>query len=158
MAEKLKRNPKAHRRAKRLGTGAGSGKGGSSGRGTKGAGARSGKEHGPKFEGGQMPLARRIPKRGMGKGKKINRMHQPKGANKRRFQVINFTRLSGWDARKQVDPQALSQAGLIRRSDRPVKLLAEGKLEKSLDIKVHAASDKARKMVEKAGGKLEIIT
>jgi large subunit ribosomal protein L15 len=156
MAELLKPNPKAHRRRRRLGTGSGSGKGGTCGRGNKGAGQRSGKEHGPKFEGGQMPFMRRIPKRGMQRGKKINRMHQPKGKEKRRYQVINFTRLALWDPAEPVTPKTLTKQGLIRRADRPVKLLAEGELKQPLEIKVNAASEKAQKIVKKAGGKLEV--
>jgi len=154
MAELLRRNPRAHKRRKRLGAGPGSGKGGTCGRGNKGAGQRSGSEHGPKFEGGQMPLVRRIPKRGMQKGKKINRMHQPKG--RRRWQVVNFDRLADWDASEPVTPESLAERGLIRRSDLPVKLLARGELKAALNITVDAASAKARRMVEKAGGKLEV--
>jgi large subunit ribosomal protein L15 len=156
MVEFLKPNPKAHRRRKRLGAGPGSGKGGTCGRGNKGAGQRSGKEQGPKFEGGQMPLMRRIPKRGMQGGKKINHMHQPKGKEKRRYQVINFTRLSSWPPAEPVTPDTLAQKGLIRRADRPVKLLAEGELKQPLVIKVNAASEEAQKIVEKAGGRLEV--
>lgn len=156
MAELLKRPPGAHKRRKRLGSGPGSGKGGTCGRGHKGAGQRSGKEHGPKFEGGQMPLVRRIPKRGMQKGKKINHMHQPKGLANRRYQVINLIRLSEWDPAEPVNPQTLADKGLIRRADRRVKLLARGEIKKPLNITVHAASKKAREMVEAAGGKLEV--
>ncbi|MBN2380251.1 50S ribosomal protein L15 [candidate division WOR-3 bacterium] len=158
MAEKLKRHPGAHKRCKRLGCGPGSGKGGTSSRGNKGAGQRSGKEHGPKFEGGQMPLARRIPKRGMQKGKKINRMHQPKGSVHRRYQILNLIRLAQWDPSEPVNPQTLAEKGLIRSKDRPVKLLARGEINKPLNITVHTASEAARKMVEKAGGKLEFTS
>jgi large subunit ribosomal protein L15 len=156
MAELLERHPKAHKRRKRLGTGTASGKGGTCGRGNKGAGQRSGKEHGPKFEGGQMPLIRRIPKRGMQKGKKQNHMHQAKGKDKRRYQVINFVRLASWDPTEPVTPESLAKHGCIRHGDRPVKLLARGELKQPLEIKVHAASRKAREMVQKAGGKLEV--
>ncbi|TKJ41972.1 50S ribosomal protein L15 [candidate division TA06 bacterium B3_TA06] len=156
MAELLKRHPKAHKRRRRLGTGPASGRGGTCGRGNKGAGQRSGKEHGPKFEGGQMPLMRRIPKRGMQKGKKINRMHRAKGSRRRRYQVINFVRLASWDPAEPVTPESLAKHGCIRHSDRPVKLLARGELKQPLEIKVHAASAKAQKIVEKAGGKLEV--
>jgi large subunit ribosomal protein L15 len=157
MAELLKKHPKARKRRRRLGTGHGSGKGGTSTRGHKGAGQRSGTEHGPKFEGGQMPLVRRIPKRGMQKGKKQNKMHQPKGKDKRSYQVINFVRLQSWDSSEPVTPSSLLKHGLVRRDDRPVKLLARGELKQALQIKVHAASGKAREVVEKAGGKLEVI-
>lgn len=156
MAEYIRRHPGAHKRAKRVGRGTASGSGGTSGRGNKGAGQRSGKEHGPKFEGGQMPLVRRIPKRGMQKGKKINHMHNPKGAAKRRYQVINFTRLALWDASVPVNAENLAQKGLIRHADRPLKLLAAGELKKPLNFTVNAASAKAKEIVEKAGGKLEV--
>lgn len=157
MAELLKRHPGAHKRRKRVGTGPGSGSGGTSGRGNKGAGQRSGTEHGPKFEGGQMPLVRRIPKRGMQKGKKINRMHNPKGAEKLRYQVINFSRLAEWDASLTVNAENLVEKGLIRYKDRPLKLLAAGELKKPLNFTVNAASGKARELVEKSGGKLEVM-
>jgi len=158
MAEPLRRSAGAHKRRKRLGYGTGSGKGGTCGRGHKGAGQRSGKEHGPKFEGGQMPLARRIPKRGMQKGNKVNHLHQPKGKKRRAFQVVNFTRLSEWDPAVPVNPDTLAEKGIIRYPDRPVKLLAAGEIKKPLNITVHAASVKAREAVESAGGKLEVTS
>lgn len=158
MSEKLKPSPNAHKRSKRLGTGAGSGKGGTCGRGNKGAGQRSGSEFGPKFEGGQMPLARRIPKRGMQKGKKINKLHRPKGYLKRRYQPVNFVRLADWDPSVPVNPETLAKSGLIRHPDRPIKLLATGEITKPLQVRVHAASPKARKMLEAAGGKLEVLS
>lgn len=156
MAELLKPNPKARRRTKRLGTGHGSGKGGTCGRGHKGAGQRSGKEHGPKFEGGQMPLMRRIPKRGMQKGKKVNHLHNTGARVRRRYQVINFTRLADWDPAIPVNARTLAEKRLIRHADRPLKLLATGELSKPLEITVNSASAKARQMVEKSGGKLEV--
>jgi len=158
MAEDLKRPREAHKRRKRLGCGIGSGKGKTCGRGHKGAGQRSGKEHGPKFEGGQMPLTRRIPKRGMQKGKKINHMHQPKGQKRQGFQVVNLVRLSEWDPSQPVNPGTLKEKGIIKHADRPVKLLARGEIKKPLDITVHAASGKVRELVEAAGGKLEIAS
>ncbi|MBD3284946.1 50S ribosomal protein L15 [candidate division WOR-3 bacterium] len=158
MAEALRRPRTAHKRKKRLGCGTGSGKGKTCGRGHKGAGQRSGKEHGPKFEGGQMPLARRIPKRGMQKGKKINRMHRPKGRGRYSYQIINLTTLADWDPSEPVNPQTLKQKGIIRKADRPIKLLARGEIKKPLNITVDAASAKAREAVEAAGGKLEVAS
>ncbi len=157
MAEQLKRNPKARRQSKRLGTGHGSGKGGTCGRGYNGAGQRSGTEYGPKFEGGQMPLIRRIPKRGMQSGKKMNHLHNTCGRKLKRFQIINFIRLKDWDASEPVNAETLAKKGLIRKADRPVKLLAQGEINQPLNFTVNSASKKAREMVEKAGGKLEVL-
>ncbi len=157
MPELLKRHPSANRKSKRLGAGPASGKGGTSGRGNKGAGQRSGKEHGPKFEGGQMPLVRRLPKRGMQKGKKVNHLHNTMGRERKRYQIINFTRLADWDAKLEVNAENLREKGLVRSAVRPVKLLASGELKKALRFTVHSASQKAREAVEKAGGKLEVL-
>jgi large subunit ribosomal protein L15 len=157
MAELLKRNAKSRKRRKRLGAGTASGKGGTCGRGHKGAGQRSGKEHGPKFEGGQMPLVRRIPKRGMQKGKKINHLHQAKSRDRRRYQIVNFSRLANWDSSEPVNPDTLAKYNLIRKSTLPVKLLADGEIKQALQVSVHSASEKAREKIEKAGGKLEVL-
>lgn len=156
MPEPLKRHPMANKRGKRLGCGAGSGKGGTCGRGNKGAGQRSGTEHGPKFEGGQMPLMRRLPKRGMQKGKKINHLHNTLARERRRCQIVNFTRLADWDPALEVNAENLAEKGLVRSASRPVKLLASGELKKPLNFTVHSVSRKAQEIIEKAGGKLEV--
>lgn len=136
----------AHHRRKIVGRGRGSGHGGSSTRGTKGQLARSGKGPRPGFEGGQMPLIRRIPKRGF---------------NHARFRtataVINVGDLAAeFPSGSDVTPVAMIEKGLIR-PERRVKLLADGDVAHALTIHVHSASVSAREKVEKAGGRVELI-
>ncbi|MEY4631707.1 MAG: ribosomal protein [Pseudomonadota bacterium] len=130
-------------KVKRLGRGIGSGLGKTSARGGKGQTARKGGGIRAGFEGGQMPLYRRLPKRGF-----TNLF-----AN--RFNAINVCDLNRFDAGAQVDREALKKAGLIRFDSLPVKLLGKGKLEKKLTVVVNKASASAKQAVEKLGGKVE---
>ena len=148
----LRDNPGARKRAMRIGRGPGSGKGKTGGRGQKGQKSRSGVSMGD-FEGGQMPLYRRLPKRGFN--------------NKRfakRFVVVNAGLLQkAIDAGKfekgaTIDADALAKAGLIRRSRDGVRLLAKGELTSAVTVEVAGASAAAVAMVEKAGGKVVIAT
>ncbi len=132
----------ANRKNKRVGRGPGSGHGKTSGRGHKGQKARSGKKIGAWFEGGQMPLQRRVPKRGFTNIFKLE------------YQVVNVGDLDRFDAGAVVDAVALTAAGLIKTPARPVKLLARGKLEKPLQIRVDKASQAAIAAVQAAGGTL----
>lgn len=135
----------AVKKRKRVGCGTGSGHGGTSCRGHKGHKARSGGTGGPSwFEGGQMPLTRRVPKFGF------------TNIFRRKYQVVNLSALEGFEAGTEVDPGVMRKAGLIRRV-LPVKLLAEGTLDRALVIHVHAASAAARAKVEAAGGRIEIL-
>jgi len=133
----------------RVGRGPGSGKGKTGGRGVKGQKARSGVAIAG-FEGGQMPLHMRMPKRG------FNNIFR------KEFAEVNFWRLEQaiaagkLDAGKPVDADALLAAGVIRRKKDGVKLLGKGELKSKLDITVYAASATAREAVEKAGGKLTV--
>ncbi len=128
---------------KRLGRGIGSGQGGTSGKGHKGARARAGKEKGPGYEGGQMPLLRRIPKRGF-----TNR-------SRKEYTVVNVGTLARFEAGTVVDAQALINAGLIRKMLDGVKILAEGDLNAPLTIIAHKFSAKAKEKILAAGGSCE---
>jgi len=127
---------------KRLGKGAASGQGGTAGKGHKGKKARSGGGIPVWFEGGQMPIQRRLPKRGFTNPTRVE------------YQVVAVGRLAVAAAGTTVDTAWLKTQRLIRRSG-PVKLLAGGELKVALTVKVDAASDAARQAVEAAGGKVE---
>lgn len=128
---------------KRVGRGPGSGHGKTSCRGHKGQKARA-KVH-PWLEGGQMPLQRRVPKRGF-----RNRFAA-------KFQILNLKDLERFSGERRIDPEVLEDAGLVKQSRGPIKVLAGGDLSRPLEIVVHAASRKARDKIEAAGGKLELI-
>ena len=138
--------PGSKKKAKRVGRGEGSGWGKTSGRGHKGQKSRSGGGVGPGFEGGQMPLQRRLPKRG------FHNMF------KKVYALVNLGALSTFAAGSVIDAQALVAAGLIRKETLPVKLLAKGTIDRPLTIKVQAASEKAAALIKEAGGTLEINT
>ena len=140
----LRPSPGARRARKRLGRGPGSGTGKTSGRGHKGKGSRSGGNVAPGYEGGQMPLQRRLPKRGF------------KPVSRRRYVIVKITQLERFDAGTEVDGKALAAAGLARLGE-PVKLLADGTLSKSLSVKVERASEAAQQRVRDAGGSIEIL-
>jgi large subunit ribosomal protein L15 len=130
---------------KRLGRGHGSGHGKTSGRGHKGFKARSGSGIKPGFEGGQMPLQRRLPKRG------FNNIF------KKEYAVLNVKDLEKLDTGAKVDRQLLIEAGLIKKKYASVKILGDGEITKSLTVAVDKVSEGARKKIEAAGGKIESI-
>jgi len=144
-------NNKASSNSKRLGRGIGSGKGKTCGRGHKGQKSRSGVAiKGKGFEGGQMPLFRRLPKRGF--SNKIFRTE---------YQVVNVCDIeAGIEAGRlnatTIDKEALVNAGLARKGDKPIKLLARGEINIAITIAVDKASEKAKELVEKAGGKVSV--
>ena len=140
----LRPAPGAHRRRKRVGRGEGSGRGKTSGRGTKGSHARN--TVAPWFEGGQMPLHRRIPK--LGGFKNRNRVE---------YAEINVERLSGFGANATVDPEILRSKGLVRKGRAPVKILGRGDVSVALTVKVHAVSEGAKRKIEAAGGRVELL-
>lgn len=127
---------------KRRGKGAATGVGGTAGRGHKGKKARSGGKIPAWFEGGQMPIQRRLPKRGFLNPGRVE------------FQVVNVGRLSNAAAGTVVDAAWLKSQRLVRRPG-PVKLLAGGEIKIALTVKVDAASEAAKKAIEAAGGKVE---
>ncbi len=135
----------ANRDKKRRGRGPASGTGKTGGRGHKGQKARSGGGIPPWFEGGQMPLNRRLPKRGF------------TNIFKKTFQLVNVDELeSRFEAGAEINGASLQEAGLVKYADRPVKLLGRGKVEKSFTIEVAKASQSAIAAVEAAGGKVTV--
>lgn len=130
--------PGSHRNRKRVGRGPGSGTGKTSGRGEKGQKARSGGSIPAGFEGGQMPLHRRIPKRGF-----FNR-------NRVEYQIVNVGDMG--DLSGEVTPEGLRSAGLVGSSRKPVKILGNGEIDIALQVTAHAFSGSARKKIEAAGG------
>lgn len=144
--ENLKPNMGSTHSRKRVGRGAGSGLGKTSGRGHKGQNARSGGGVNPVFEGGQLPLFRRIPKRGFSNA---------------RFRVeyatVNVSDLNIFEDDKIVTPELLREAGLVKKQLNGVKILGNGKLEKKLTVKAHKFSESAIQKIEAVGGKIEVI-
>jgi len=137
----------AKKARKRVGRGNGSGHGTYSGRGSKGQKARSGGQVNPRFEGGQLPLMLRLPrKRGF------------TNIFKQRFHIVNLDSLDRFEAKSEITPQLLADAGLIRDTHLPVKLLGTGELAKPMTIRVHKWSQSAQLKVEAAGGALEKVT
>ena len=138
--------PGAKKGPKRVGRGPGSGHGKTAGKGHKGQKARSGGGKGAGFEGGQMPLFRRVPKRGF----------TPR--ERRAYTVVNLSSLEPFAAGSVVDPDRLVEAGLIKKAERGrVKLLGDGELGRALSVKVHAISAAAKQKVEAAGGTVEVL-
>jgi len=130
---------------KRVGRGEGSGLGKTCGRGSKGQRSRSGGNVRPGFEGGQMPLQRRLPKRGF------------TNIFKKKYSLINLRDLARFEAASVIDPEGLVAAGLIKRANEKVKLLGDGRIDKALTLKIHSVSNQARAAVEAAGGSVELI-
>jgi large subunit ribosomal protein L15 len=145
--DELRPAPGAVARRKRVGRGPGSGHGKTSTKGSKGHKARSGGGKTNGFEGGQMPLYRRIPKRGF----------LPYGG-KTGHAVVNLKALTAFAAGSVVDPDALAKAGLIKRAARGrVKLLGDGEVPHALTVRVHAVSESARTKIEGQGGRIEVL-
>jgi large subunit ribosomal protein L15 len=134
----------ATRKRKRLGRGTGSGRGTTSGKGHKGQRARAGGNSHPWFEGGQMPLIRRVPKVGF---------HNPFRVE---YQVINVRDLAQFEPNTEVTPELLRRSRVVRKSKMPIKLLGQGEIDRPLKIQVDAASAAARQKIEGAGGSLEL--
>lgn len=137
--------PGSTQTARRIGRGHGSGWGKTSGKGHKGQKARSGRGFRAGFEGGQMPLQRRIPKRGF-----VNIFAK-------NIVAVNVGTLESFENGAVVDIQALLDAGIVRNSFDGVKILSNGKLTKSLTVKATSFSEAAKQKIEAAGGKAEVI-
>ena len=131
---------------KRVGRGPGSGIGKTSGRGENGQKSRSGYSHKPGFEGGQLPLYRRLPKRGFSNAK-----------FKVEYATINLDVLNRFDNGSTVTPELLKEMGLLKNQLAGVKVLGNGKLEKKLIVRANKFSAKAQEEIEKIGGKVEVI-
>ncbi len=137
----------SHKGRMRIGRGPGSGKGKTAGRGHKGAHARTGHGH-SQFEGGQMPLHMRMPKRG------FNNPFAKKLVEVNLWRLAQAVEAGKLDAAQPVDGPALVKAGVIRRERDGIRLLGHGELKAKLDIRCHSASASARKAIEAAGGSL----
>lgn len=135
--------PGARKSRKRLGRGPGSGLGKTAGKGHKGMLARSGRANVAGFEGGQMPLARRLPKRGF---------HNP---FRTEFAVVNLKTLAALDP--NVTPQVLYEKGIVKKQSRPIKILGVGELDKPMTIEAHKFSQSALRKIEQAGGQAKVI-
>ena len=145
MLDRLRPPKGAIKRRKRVGRGPGSGHGKTSCRGHKGANSRSGGGVRPGFEGGQMPLQRRLPKRGF------------HNIFKKRNVIVNIRDLVRFEKESVIDTQAFINAGLTKATSPGIKLLGEGTISHPLTVKVHACSKTAREKIEAAGGKVEMI-
>ena len=139
--------PGSRRPRSRVGRGPGSGNGKTAGRGHKGRGSRSGGNTPPGYEGGQMPLQRRLPKRGF------------RNPFRREYAIVNLSALTRFAAESVVDPAALAQAGLAggRGKAAGVKILGKGQLDRKLTVKAHAFSESAKAAIEAQGGSVEVI-
>lgn len=143
LLKELKPYAGSKKQKKRLGRGLGSGKGGTSTRGHKGQRARKSGNLPAGFEGGTMPLARRLPKFGF-----------TNAAFKTEYEVVNLSRLSKLEG--EVSPEVLLKKGWVRKGKK-IKILAQGKLSKPLQIKAHKFSKKAKELIETAGGQAHIL-
>ena len=143
MLNELSPRPGSMHRRKRVGRGPGSGKGKTCGTGVKGQGTRSGKKIKPWFEGGQMPLYQRVPKKGF-----TNRFRVEN-------EIVNVGDLQVFGEGATVDAKALADRGLIRGSGKPIKVLAEGDAPTGIKLKVNKISGAARAKIEAAGGSVE---
>ena len=131
----------SNKNRKRVGRGTGSGHGKSAGRGTKGQNSRAGGGPRPYFEGGQLPLVRRLPhKRGFHNVFKVS------------YTVVNLERLAGFGKDSKVDPDALAEAGIVKSPTEWIKILGQGELKHALTIEAHKFSTCARQKIEAAGG------
>lgn len=134
----------AKKRRKRKGRGIAAGQGKTAGRGTKGQGSRSGGTKGPYFEGGQLPLVRRLPVlRGFTNIFRVD------------YVPVNLYRLEGFEANQEVTPETLAEAGLIKSPSLPVAILGQGDLDRPLVVKAHRFSASARAKIEEAGGTVD---
>jgi large subunit ribosomal protein L15 len=141
----LKPDPGARRKNKRVGRGPGSGHGKTATKGMKGHNSRSGGGMGAWFEGGQMPLYRRIPKRGFSPRSRVENS------------VVNLDDLERLEVGTEVTVEALRDAGLVSGPDPRVKILARGEVAAAWRFRVHAVSDSARRKIEAKGGSIELV-
>jgi large subunit ribosomal protein L15 len=142
----LRPNPGSKKKRKRVGRGISAGQGKTAGRGTKGQGARSGGGKGPYFEGGQLPLVRRLPfKRGF---TNINKIY---------FKPVNVGSLENFKSGAEVDPEILAAEGLLKKASDPVVILGGGDVSVKLTVKAHRFSSSAKQKIEAAGGTVTLI-
>jgi large subunit ribosomal protein L15 len=141
----LKRNPGANRGRKRVGRGPGSGLGKTAGRGHKGQKSRSGYSRRAGFEGGQMPLYRRLPKRGF------------TNIFRKEYAVVNLIDLNRFNDDEIITPERLHDEGMCKDLKSGLKILGDGDLKKKLTVRAHKFSKNAEEKITKAGGKVEVI-
>lgn len=141
----LKYAPGSVKRRNRIGRGPGSGSGKTAGRGHKGQRSRAGSKKRAWFEGGQMPLQRRLPKRGF------------TNIFKKEFQILNIKELDRLEELQGVTPAVLFEKGFVSKKNVPVKILGDGELKKAVEISAHAFSASAKEKIEKAGGKVTVL-
>jgi large subunit ribosomal protein L15 len=141
----LKRNRGANRSNKRRGQGPGSGNGKTGGRGNKGQKSRSGYSHKVGFEGGQMPLYRRLPKVGF------------TNIFRKELAVVNLATLNRFADGTVITPELLVESGVVRDPKHGIKILGQGKLERNVTVRAHKFSKKAAEQIAIAGGKVEVI-
>jgi large subunit ribosomal protein L15 len=143
----LGKDPGRAEKRKRRGRGEASGLGRTSGHGNKGSQARSGrgKGYGGGFEGGQMPLQRRVPKRGF------------TNISRKEVEIVNLSTLDSFDSGATIDLEALKQKGMVRNRAKIVKVLGNGRLTKKLNVKAHRFSKSAREKIEAKGGTIEVV-
>ena len=144
MLGQLNPPPGARKRPQRVGRGPGSGRGKTAGKGHKGQKSRSGAHIPPGFEGGQMPLQRRLPKRGF------------RNIFKKRFALVHIRDLNRFSEGEVVDVEALRKAGLVKKLYDGVKILGDGELKVPLTVKAHKFTESARKKIEAVSGKVEM--
>jgi len=135
----------ANKRQKRIGLGMGSGHGKTATRGSKGQGSRAGSRMRPGFEGGQMPLHRRLPKRGF------------TNVFKKQYALVNLRDLEGFKAEETITPELLIERRIVKRLQDGLKVLADGELRAPLTISAHLFSKPALEKIQKAGGKAQVI-
>lgn len=145
MLNQLKPSEGSKKKRKRIGRGSGSGHGGTSCRGHKGQNSRSGGGKGPGFEGGQMPLQRRLPKRGF------------RNIFKKKYALVHLKDLNVIGTEQEITPDLLEEKGIIPKKGIPVKILSDGDIGKPMTIKAHKFSQQAIKKIEASGGKAEVI-
>jgi len=141
----LRKPPGSTRKRKRVGRGPGSGHGKTSTRGHKGQKSRSGYKSKAYFEGGQMPLSRRLPKRGF------------RSPFKREFVIVNLDRLEALTGLERIDPEILQEREIVRKIDLPLKILGGGEMKFAATVAANAFSRSARQKIEAAGGRVEVI-
>lgn len=135
----------ARKNPKRIGRGEASGQGKTAGKGAKGQRARSGPKSARGYEGGQMPLQRRIPKRGF------------RNIFRKEYEVLNVERLNSFEPGTEVTPELLQQSGIVKLNRDGVKILGSGEIKIGLTVRAHQFSASAREKIEKAGGKTEVV-
>ncbi|MBM7096635.1 MULTISPECIES: 50S ribosomal protein L15 [Alteribacter] len=141
----LKSSEGSRKVRKRVGRGIATGNGKTAGRGHKGQNARSGGGVRPGFEGGQMPIFRRLPKRGF------------TNPTRKEFAIVNLETLNRFDAGTEVTPELLIESGVVSNAKDGIKVLGNGKLENKLTVKAHKFSASAKEAIEAAGGTTEVV-